>query len=112
LSHVELRTEPPPPPPIFGELSFGEPGLAEREMAMAETAPSPGPPGRAPTSAAAGRPRRGNGFADGHLAGNGNGRERAGPRPAAPRAPWAGTPRNAACPCGSGKKFKHCHGRI
>jgi preprotein translocase subunit SecA len=24
---------------------------------------------------------------------------------------WRGTPRNAACPCGSGKKFKHCHGR-
>ena len=24
---------------------------------------------------------------------------------------WAATPRNAACPCGSGKKFKHCHGR-
>ena len=21
------------------------------------------------------------------------------------------TPRNAPCPCGSGKKFKHCHGR-
>ena len=21
-------------------------------------------------------------------------------------------PRNAKCPCGSGKKFKHCHGRI
>jgi preprotein translocase subunit SecA len=20
------------------------------------------------------------------------------------------TPRNAPCPCGSGKKFKHCHG--
>jgi preprotein translocase subunit SecA len=31
--------------------------------------------------------------------------------PAAP-APWAGTPRNAPCPCGSGKKFKHCHGRL
>jgi preprotein translocase subunit SecA len=27
-------------------------------------------------------------------------------------APWAKTPRNAPCPCGSGKKFKHCHGRI
>ena len=26
--------------------------------------------------------------------------------------PWAGTPRNAPCPCGSGKKFKHCHGRL
>ncbi|NHO33548.1 preprotein translocase subunit SecA [Acetobacter fallax] len=23
---------------------------------------------------------------------------------------WGETPRNAACPCGSGKKFKHCHG--
>ncbi|MBX5453496.1 MAG: preprotein translocase subunit SecA [Acidobacteriia bacterium] len=25
---------------------------------------------------------------------------------------WASTPRNAPCPCGSGKKFKHCHGRV
>ena len=24
---------------------------------------------------------------------------------------WAATPRNAPCPCGSGKKYKHCHGR-
>jgi preprotein translocase subunit SecA len=24
---------------------------------------------------------------------------------------WGATPRNAACPCGSGKKYKHCHGR-
>lgn len=23
---------------------------------------------------------------------------------------WADTPRNAPCPCGSGKKYKHCHG--
>ncbi len=22
------------------------------------------------------------------------------------------TPRNAPCPCGSGKKYKHCHGKI
>ena len=27
-------------------------------------------------------------------------------------ATWGGTARNAACPCGSGKKFKHCHGRM
>ena len=26
-------------------------------------------------------------------------------------ATWANSPRNALCPCGSGKKFKHCHGR-
>ncbi len=25
---------------------------------------------------------------------------------------WSGTPRNALCPCGSGKKFKHCHGNM
>jgi preprotein translocase subunit SecA len=23
---------------------------------------------------------------------------------------WSNTPRNAPCPCGSGKKYKHCHG--
>ncbi|MEQ3745687.1 MAG: preprotein translocase subunit SecA [Henriciella sp.] len=25
---------------------------------------------------------------------------------------WANTPRNAPCPCGSGKKYKHCHGSL
>jgi len=25
---------------------------------------------------------------------------------------WGKTQRNAPCPCGSGKKFKHCHGKI
>jgi preprotein translocase subunit SecA len=25
---------------------------------------------------------------------------------------WGTTPRNAACPCGSGKKYKYCHGRV
>ena len=27
-------------------------------------------------------------------------------------ATWGQTSRNALCPCGSGKKFKHCHGRL
>ncbi|MGQ0616777.1 MAG: SEC-C metal-binding domain-containing protein [Acidimicrobiia bacterium] len=27
------------------------------------------------------------------------------------RSEWDKTPRNAPCPCGSGKKFKLCHGR-
>jgi preprotein translocase subunit SecA len=27
-------------------------------------------------------------------------------------ATWASTPRNAPCPCGSGKKYKYCHGQI
>ena len=25
---------------------------------------------------------------------------------------WGKVPRNAACPCGSGKKYKHCHGKL
>ncbi len=37
-------------------------------------------------------------------------REVAGVDPADP-ATWGATPRNAPCPCGSGKKYKHCHGR-
>jgi len=39
------------------------------------------------------------------------------PTPSAPSKPktvvndaWSKTPRNAPCPCGSGKKFKMCHG--
>jgi preprotein translocase subunit SecA len=30
------------------------------------------------------------------------------PQPAS----WGKVPRNAPCPCGSGKKYKHCHGRL
>ena len=26
-------------------------------------------------------------------------------------ATWANLNRNADCPCGSGKKYKHCHGK-
>ena len=31
--------------------------------------------------------------------------------PAAPET-WGKTPRNAPCPCGSGRKYKQCHGRL
>ena len=33
----------------------------------------------------------------------------AGPAPSDPST-WGKVPRNAACPCGSGRKYKHCHG--
>jgi preprotein translocase subunit SecA len=102
LSHVELRLEPPPEPPPPPAFSYGDPVLVEREEALAEAE------AQAPARAGAARGRtsrnspRGNGYDGG----------RNGERNPAPRAPWAGTPRNAACPCGSGKKFKHCHGRV
>ena len=31
--------------------------------------------------------------------------------PADPRT-WGKVPRNSPCPCGSGKKYKHCHGKV
>ncbi|MEM6615174.1 MAG: preprotein translocase subunit SecA [Pseudomonadota bacterium] len=36
----------------------------------------------------------------------------AGPVDPANPASWGKVPRNAPCPCGSGKKYKHCHGRL
>jgi preprotein translocase subunit SecA len=27
-------------------------------------------------------------------------------------ATWRNAARNGACPCGSGKKYKHCHGKL
>ena len=89
LSHVELRV----PQPVFAEA------MAEPEEVMAEV----GGGGRfAPArSRSARRASSGDGAGGGEPL-----------RAAGPRAPWAGTPRNAPCPCGSGRKFKHCHGRV
>jgi preprotein translocase subunit SecA len=96
LSHIELRV----PQPVYAEAA------AEPEEAMAEEVRATGTTGR-PLPArprAQRRPGPGNG---------GNGADRGElQRLAGPRAPWAGTPRNAPCPCGSGRKFKHCHGRV
>jgi preprotein translocase subunit SecA len=116
LSHVELRFEPPPPadgfdggvfaggppPPSAGspqytEIHEREPAMAEEGYGVAGAMPSP------PPSARGAQRRNGS---------NGGASVRGGGLPADPRSPWAGTGRNAQCPCGSGKKFKHCHGRI
>jgi preprotein translocase subunit SecA len=98
LSHVELRVQPAPAPAFA--MAGGEP-----EEAMAEEARATGTTGR--LVAARSRTARRNG------SGPGNGADRSPPqRLAAPPAPWARTPRNAPCPCGSGKKYKHCHGRV
>jgi len=129
LSHVELRVEPPPfaeanfaeSPYEVSQLappSFAEAGPPEREAAMAEEARGGGAAGVRPAARARGQSetqRRGNGHGGAESAarsGNGRAAPQQGERLAGPRAPWAGTPRNAPCPCGSGKKFKHCHGRV
>jgi preprotein translocase subunit SecA len=87
LSRVELGIEPPPPPPPIMVENHPEPAMAlagaepAYEMAGGETM----------TLSAA--PSRG-----------------AQVDPNDP-ATWANSSRNAPCPCGSGRKFKHCHGR-
>jgi preprotein translocase subunit SecA len=101
LSHIELRFDPPPPVeamglPEYTEVHEREPAMADEDRAIlgsgyAHLAPPP-PPRRGP--------------------GNDGASARGGGQPADSRSPWAGTGRNAQCPCGSGKKFKHCHGRV
>jgi preprotein translocase subunit SecA len=87
LARVELA--PPAPPPVFAPQ-------------MTETRIDP---------AFAGEMARGETGETGVLERPAVRRETAnGVDPADPST-WHRTPRNAACPCGSGKKYKHCHGR-
>ncbi|MEK0084316.1 preprotein translocase subunit SecA [Benzoatithermus flavus] len=83
LSHLEVRMQQPEPEPAPAALA---PPPRPRPIQMAAASPAAG------TTALAG--------AD-ILEAN----------PSDP-AIWSRTPRNAPCPCGSGKKYKQCHGRI
>jgi preprotein translocase subunit SecA len=104
LMHVELQKDEPPPPDLIGlpELPPMEghhinPLTGEDEFALASTD-------------AAGRPRTGSADAVERL------KRRAAAVGAAVDAndptTWGKVSRNAACPCGSGKKYKHCHGQL
>lgn len=84
LMTVEFRFQPPPEVPEFQEIHLN-PGTGENEMAN----PSAQNP-------------------EGQLQGDDRARL---PVEALP-ANWQMTSRNAACPCGSGRKFKHCHGAL
>jgi preprotein translocase subunit SecA len=91
LMRVEIRTAPPPeqaPPPLpYMQASKLDPATGEDEMALAragaETLARHGITAAQATS------------------------ERDAGNPAS----WGKVGRNEACPCGSGKKYKHCHGR-
>ena len=91
LMRVEIVQRPPPlvPDEDVGTLQAThiDPTTGENEV-MAETAP----------------PRQ--------LAGTRNGRLAAAAVDPNDPATWGKVGRNEPCPCGSGKKFKHCHGRI
>ena len=103
LCHIELRLAP------IEEMMFQQPEqkmtetredpalrLSAREAAVAEAAPAEAPAsGPAPPLAFPIRRRQAASTLD----------------PDDP-ATWGRVPRNAPCPCGSGKKYKHCHGRV
>jgi preprotein translocase subunit SecA len=94
LAHVELRVDPAldqalQPPAQEMHETREDPAFAEAQPASRPTgggfAPDAGPV----------RSRQGSASLD-------------------PRDPatWGRVARNAPCPCGSGKKYKHCHGRL
>ncbi|HEX4194892.1 MAG TPA: preprotein translocase subunit SecA [Stellaceae bacterium] len=87
LCHVELRVQ-----------------RADDQGQAPPSEPVPPPP----------RPRMVETREDPAWAGDGDTALAVAPPPASQAAssPWAKTPRNAPCPCGSGKKFKHCHGKV
>ncbi|WP_296165141.1 preprotein translocase subunit SecA [uncultured Brevundimonas sp.] len=87
LMTVEFRFQEAPPPmdmPEFQEIHLN-PGTGENEM----NHPSAQNP-------------------EGQLTGDDRSRLPVDLLPAG----WERTPRNADCPCGSGRKFKHCHGAL
>jgi len=65
-------------------------------------------PGGVPGLIASGAPGNGEGQSGLPLAAGAGARPSRGMTPAA----WGKVGRNKTCPCGSGKKFKHCHGRV
>ncbi len=93
LMRIELRPEAPPPMPEpvrVTDMRHPDPSQAGRELEYADAGPAPGygtatQAARAPLVSQAVDPND--------------------------PSTWDRTPRNAACPCGSGKKYKHCHGR-
>jgi preprotein translocase subunit SecA len=87
--------------------------LAHIEVRPQEAAPPPQAPAAAAQSSQGGAARQV--VAQSAGAGNGAARVKSELPPgvdANDPATWARLGRNAECPCGSGKKYKHCHGRL
>ena len=97
LATVQLRMDTPPPPPLPQQMQEVHEDPAQAALMAGDADFDPADPDGG---------RDGGGVAT--LA-----RPHVNPRvdPNDP-ATWGKVARNAACPCGSGKKFKHCHGRV
>ena len=93
LMHVEIRIAPQPEEMFARAPQEMHEGRDDPALAMAE--------------AGAGYPPDGAPLPEGMVR-----RATAGAAVAGGVDAWANTPRNAPCPCGSGQKFKHCHGKV
>ena len=93
LMHVEIRIAPQPEEMFARAPQEMHEGRDDPALAMAE--------------AGAGYPPDGAPLPEGMVRRAASGAAVAGGVEA-----WANTPRNAPCPCGSGQKFKHCHGKV
>jgi len=100
LAHVEVRADQPVPEPVRREQEMietrNDPAIA---MAMADSDDYLEPERLRATGA------------DGMGVSQPIRRRAATVDPADPDT-WGRVQRNAPCPCGSGRKFKHCHGRV
>ncbi|MBV9136526.1 MAG: SEC-C domain-containing protein, partial [Hyphomicrobiales bacterium] len=108
LMRVEVVMQPPPlQAPSVMQAHHLDPVTGEDEMALATL--NAGDPFRAAASML--------GFDPAAQPATPSGSTQAASRPAAKFDPddpssWGKVGRNGPCPCGSGKKFKHCHGRL
>jgi preprotein translocase subunit SecA len=87
---VEIQQRPAPPPPPIVQAHHIDPTTGEDEMALADAGVAVRTLALGANGAAEPQPRRN------------------------PRDPstWGKVGRNEACPCGSGKKYKQCHGAV
>ena len=102
LMRIEVMMQPPPmqAPPMM-QAHHLDPVTGEDEMALASL--NAGDPFRSAASVL--------GFDPAAVEAAPAPRKNAGLDPADP-ASWGKVGRNNSCPCGSGKKYKHCHGRL
>jgi preprotein translocase subunit SecA len=100
LAHVEFRAPPPPEQMMPRDPNFDRIAMSQPEPAMADMGEDGGgSSGGASGAASARQPQRARPAAAAAV------------NPADPST-WGKVARNAVCPCGSGKKYKHCHGRM
>jgi len=111
LMRVEIQAAPVPQPAVLPAMEAHkvDPTTGEDEMALALAG--------AETLARHGIGSGGSGAVAGAVAGMGSPAGALLRQPAAARNPtdpqsWGKVGRNEPCPCGSGKKFKHCHGKF